>query len=92
MADGQVATCDGGKFDPFLGYRKEGLDCPTPPLVLEGENDTEIQLNAQGSGWVRRYFRGPGFNDNPRWWSFCPEHVMGAIEQYFLARFSDDGE
>lgn len=90
--DIQVATCDGGKFDPTLGYQSEGPDCGATPLPLpDGASHINI-ASARDNGWIRRLFRGPKYEDDARWWSFCPEHVKIAVEQYYLGRFSDDSE
>lgn len=93
MSDVQMAICDGAHFDPTLGYQDEPIvSCPSEPLELRGNSDHERKMNAQKEGWIRRQFRGPKYDDGVRWWSFCPDHVRIAVEQHYLARFSDDGE
>jgi hypothetical protein len=92
MADVQVATCDGGKLDPSLSYPEGGGECDAEPLLLTGEGPAAAQLAALEAGWVRRKFTGPKYEDDVRWWSFCPDHVRLAVEQFYLARFSDGGE
>jgi hypothetical protein len=94
MADATIAKCDGGRFDPSLGYMKEpAAECPATLEVLPDLNDTNQKLHFQSNGWIRREFRG-GYETHAEtvWWSFCPDHVRAAVEQYYLARFSDDGE
>lgn len=95
MADVTVAKCDGGHFDPSLGFVKDPIvECPSEPLpLMPGANDLDQVKHFVNHGWVRRLFRGgPEWDAPTKWWAFCPDHVLVAVEQYYLARFSDDGE
>jgi hypothetical protein len=95
MADMQVARCDGGEFGPHGEHLH--LDAQTEPcpatLEIIGDNSYRQKLHFQSEGWLRREFRGGMEHDAlVRWWSFCPEHVKKAVERFYLAQFSDDGE